>query len=250
MIEIIEGTWAAGETKTYHVNGERIEILDAQYALDVYLMDKSGAQMSVMKKSEASFFSQPKEGFNSLQIYSAQAQYIRFFVGSGDAGTRRISSTVSVIDGGRARVDANVAYSAAANIAAPASNYPYGQLWNPVGSGRRIVVNQASVSLAATGGASLYWGTAQFPTDVSAAAIASKKSQAAAATGQLRTTIGTAQPAYPYGQLQGLGGTPGLYSVWKPTEPVIVMPGFGLNVVGGVIATGMAVNFEWFEEVI
>lgn len=246
-IEILKARLAAGVPQTFHINGEYIEILDAQYPLDVQVVTREGNPMSYMKDAEASFFSRPGK-WGSIILTSANAQDVRCFIGSGDAGTRRISSTVSVIDGGRARADAGVAYAGTANIAAPASNYPYGQLWNPAGSGKRLIVNQVATSLQAAGGINVYFGAASFPTDVTAVGVSCKKSQAAAAAAQLRTTIGTAQPAYTYGQMQALGGSPGVMSMWKPTEPILVLPGFGINLVGSVIAQSMAINLEWFEE--
>jgi len=150
MIEIISGVWAAGELKTFHINGEYLEILEAQYPLDVMLMDRSGAQLSVMKKSEASFFSRPKEGFNTIQISSAQAQSIRIFVGSGDAGTRRISSTVQVVDGGRARTIAGAAYVAVAGAAAGVGQYAGVGMFN-ISTGVRAVVKQLRLGGDVTG---------------------------------------------------------------------------------------------------
>ncbi|VTU20785.1 hypothetical protein SRS16CHR_02713 [Variovorax sp. SRS16] len=152
MIEIIGGAWAAGETKTFVINGEYLEILEAQYPCDVMLMDKSGAQLSIMRSSEASFFSRPKEGFQTIQITSATAQSIRVFIGSGDAGTRRISSTVQVVNGERARSVAGGAYAWRPNVSAVAGQVDIAQLWNPAGSGKRLIVDAMLLSTSiATG---------------------------------------------------------------------------------------------------
>lgn len=245
MIEIIDGTWTAGETKTFHINGERIEILDAQYALDVYLMDKSGAQMSVMKKSEASFFSQPKEGFNSLQIYSAQAQYIRFFVGSGDAGTRRISSTVQVVDGGKARTQAGASGVASAQTSAVAGQNALAGLWNPAGSGRRLIVKRAFVST----------GTAQpmYIGRVSVAPATLATPQSMLVDGAAFAGVGKSAGA----NVAGLGGftpigaftqsvSPVLFSL---DEPFVIRPGNGLMFATSMINTDVSLVMPFFEEV-
>lgn len=250
MIEIIGGLWAANETKTFVINGEYLEILEAQYPCDVMLMDKTGAQLSIMRRSEASFFSRPKEGFQTVQITSVQPQQIRVFIGSGDAGTRRISSTVSVIDGARARVDANVANAVALVMSAPGvGNYAATQLFNPAGSGRRLVVNALSLSLGTASGANIYFATAALTVNFSAS-TSCKKSQAAAASAVPWVQALTVAPVFTYGLLQQVGGSPGVYTPWRPTEPLIVMPGFGLNIAAQNTDTGLYSNFEWFEEVI
>lgn len=146
MIEILSGTWAAGEVKTFMVSGEYFEILDAQYPCDVYLMDKAGAQLSTMKGAEASFFTKPSPGFNTVQVYSQQAQALRFFVGSGDAGTRRISSTVQVVDGNVARSKAGAAFLMRMTSGGNATDAAVAMLWNPAGTGKRAVIDALQVS--------------------------------------------------------------------------------------------------------
>lgn len=154
MIEIISGVWAAGETKTFQIGGQYLEILDAQYPCDVVLMDRTGSQQSFMRGAEASFFTRPSGGFETVQITSVQAQTLRFFVGSGDAGTRRISSTVSVVDGAKARVMARVAYVASCAIGVTAGQMNQIALVNPAGSGVALVVN--GIAFSATGASTAY----------------------------------------------------------------------------------------------
>jgi hypothetical protein len=246
MIEIIGGVWAAGETKTFTINGERLEILEAQYPVDVMLMDKSGAQLSIMKGSEASFFSAPKEGFQTVQISSAQAQVIRVFIGSGDAGTRRISSSVSVIDGGRARVDAGIAFAATAGLNPGAGNYAFLQLWNPAGSGKRLVVDQMAVSLSVAGSAVIFPGAGPLTTLVST--LSNKKAGAANGVGEVRTQSSAISSVFPQGTWQGIGSQVGSYTTWKPTHPIVVLPGWGVLVQASATNVGAQANFEWFEE--
>lgn len=246
MIEIIQKYMAANSPVEYAIQGEYFEVLDAQYPIDVFLIDRFGVQLTYLKSAEASFFARPGK-FEAIKIVSAQAQYLRVMVGTGDVGTRRISSTVSVVDGGRARVDAGVSYAGSALVAPPVDNYGFIQLWNPGTSGMRLVVNQLSVSLSAASGANVYFGSIGFGTVVNGA-ISSKKSQVAAASGQIRTQISAVAPAMTLGLLQQLGGSPGVFSQWKPTEPIVVMPGYGLNVVTAGTNMGMSENMEWFEE--
>ncbi|MEZ2296480.1 hypothetical protein [Variovorax sp. RCC_210] len=250
MIEILSGTWAAGETKTFHINGQRLEILDAQYALDVYLMDKSGAQMSIMKNSEASFFSQPKEGFNSLQIYSAQAQFIRFFVGSGDAGTRRISSTVQIIDGERARALAGMAFLASTYQAAVAATNSYCQVFNPAGSGRRVIVNSVTMSSSLTTPVSLGFSTNVLTGDVTSGRSSSRLSGSPLGVALVKTQASGA--ALLTGNLMFNVNLPaGAPVLFQPKgAPLIVLPGYSLMAFANNVNVDLTASFEFTEEVI
>lgn len=247
MIEIIDGTWLAGETKTFHINGEYLELLDAQYQCDVYLMDKSGAQLSVMKKCEASFFSKPTGGFNTVQIYSAQAQYIRFFVGSGDAGTRRISSTVQVVDGERARTNAGVMFFGNSYAAALAANYSKAQLWNPAGSGKRMILQQVSMFSSAVQAANIAVSMAAETTDQTAAHVANKLAGSAIGAGQSRIGYAGAPPAQSF---YGVPLSANTCYNWRIAGVIVLSPGSGLTVVGAVPNAEIGANWEWFEEAI
>jgi hypothetical protein len=229
------------------INGEYLEILEAQYPCDVMLMDKSGAQLSIMKSSEASFFSRPKEGFQAVQITSANAQSIRIFIGSGDAGTRRISSTVAVIDGGRARTVANAAFLSNAQIAGFAGNYGHVELFNPAASGKRAIVESVGLysigacvvdiadtnlqlaSLNAYPQAKLLGG---------AASVMEYRSQANA------TLLGPVQSL----MTVGLQASQQLFV--KLAEPIIIPPGRGLIVRDTTQNQQFGAIFEFFEETI
>lgn len=247
MIEIISGTWAAGELKTFHINGEYLEVLDAQYPLDIMLMDKTGAQLSIMNNSEASFFSRPKEGFNTVQIKSTQAQFIRIFVGSGDAGTRRISSTVQVIDGERQRTNAGVMFTASCTASGGAATFPLCQLWNPVGSGKRLVLGAVGVGSPVSMSVNIWSAVAAATTDISANFILNKLLGSAVGAAQVRVMPAAALPT-----TSGFGVTIPAYGYvpWKPTGVIVVSPGVGVNFAGGVVNQALTVNLEWFEEAI
>ncbi|WP_454902726.1 hypothetical protein [Variovorax gossypii] len=248
MIEIIDGTWAAGETKTFHINGEYLELLDALYQCDVYLMDKSGAQLSIMRKCEVSFFSKPTGGFNSLQIYSAQAQYIRFFVGSGDAGTRRISSTVQVVDGGLRRTLAGSAFMGAVYKAPVASQYSRVQLWNPAGSGKNLILKSTTAgSATAQALKGAFYNTA-FGTLV---ATPSKLNGGAPGAAMFGTDAGaatlfpsmTAVSDYVFAAAS-------LSSFRILQEPLLIGPGKGYVMETSTTNVDVLAVFEWTEEAI
>ncbi|WP_137860557.1 hypothetical protein [Variovorax sp. 3P27G3] len=246
MIEIIEGAWAAGETKTFMLQGEYFEVLDAQYPLTVYMMDRQGAQLSTMKNAEASFFSKPGR-FECVQVYSAQAQYLRAFIGSGDAGTRRISSTVQVIDGERARTNAGVMFAGTATPNPVAGQRARAQLWNPIGTAKRLIVSRIVLSAGSVQTLNVTSSMAAEANDVTASLAANKLLGGPAPAAQLRhgnNAVGVATSMF--GVTLAAGGV----FDWKPAGVIVVPPGTGLLIGANDLNSSMSVNYEWFEEAI
>jgi hypothetical protein len=168
--------------------------------------------------------------------------------GSFDYRDDRISGTVDVLDGGKARTLANMAFIGGASCPNGASVYAKTQLWNPAGSGKRLIVS--SITVMAT---------------VSAGLI-----QARSSTAKLSVTEATPAP-----NSKLLGGAPSLVAVMcheqnaaltdpllsgatvnvnvpytmQFKEPVIVTPGTGLTV-NGTINQDLVAYYEYIEEAI
>lgn len=245
MIEILTERLAAGELKTFMVQGEYIEILEATYPLDVFLMDRSGGQISTMRQAEASFFSRPGQ-FEVFQVQSAQAQTIRVFVGSGDAGTRRAAGVVQVVDGGRARTLANNAFVAYGNPGSSAGNLPTNQLWNPPGSGRLVFVKRVIVGSSSNNQIGLRRHNAALPT-LGPFPVQSKYLGGAVST---LCEIRNQSAAAAVGTFMGinwqlLANTSALVTL---EEPIAIPPGQGLVTQGGTSGTDCTTTFEFFEE--
>lgn len=246
MIEVMSAVFAAGETKTFTIPAEYFEVLDAAYPFDVMLMQRDGTQLSIIRGAEASYFTRPGR-FETFTMFSANAQTIRWFLGSGDAGTRKLSGVVSVIDGGKARSLAGAAFSAYVVGGAVAGQYPLVQLWNPVGSGKNAVLEQILI-LSTTGP----WNGGMYvynaPLGVAGPAPMSKKAGGAAGASLTRTD-NTAAPGVGVGQLGSVAGTSSVSATYKLSEPIILPPGFGLTVVGS-LGQNVAATYEFFEEAI
>lgn len=121
-LEIITAGFDAGETKQFALSGSYFEIIDATDPVDVFLLDRYGAQRGVMRQAEGSFHLRQSD-FEQIQIVSATAQQIRFAYGSAEAGTRRTSGVVDVsnmpaVSGAMARLSANVGSGAVTTLAA------------------------------------------------------------------------------------------------------------------------------------
>lgn len=246
MIEIIKGSFFAGEVKTFLIQGEYVEILECAYPIDVAMMDRSGAQLSTMRNAEASYFSRPGK-YEVIQVTSASAQTVRLFVGSGDAGTRRTSGDVSVIDGEKNRTLAGGMFTGNPFNAVPVvDQYGVNQLWNPAASGKNLIVVASSV----TGSSSQFhyaFGVAQVATDQTAIAVINKKGDGVA--GVAKTGYGNFAAIEPK-RLFGGGVTVNGLTNWPLRGALVVPPGYGLNCWDESVNHSIATNFEWFEEVI
>lgn len=95
FIELVTADFAAGQSRNFMVSGQYFELIDAPESVDVFLVDRFGAQRGVMRAAEASFNLKSTE-FNEIQIVSPTAQTIRFAYGSGEAGTRRSAGAVTI----------------------------------------------------------------------------------------------------------------------------------------------------------
>lgn len=257
MIEIIKGDFFAGEVKTFLIQGEYVEVLEALYPIDVAMMDRSGAQLSVMRNAEASYFSRPGK-YEVVQVTSASAQTVRLFIGSGDAGTRRtsgqvqvigtvgVTGDVSVIDGGKARSLEGGAFAWAHGSAAVAANYSRLQLFNPVESGKNTIVKAFKITTAAATTVFVHAQNAQHTSNVGALPN-SKYPGGVVPLSQARFESSGALIVSPimvdYINAAGIG-TMALVM----QEPVVLRPGWGLTIENATINQRIDASFEWFEQ--
>lgn len=100
MIQLFKLILAANETREVALSGEYFELRNAVNAIAlVELIDRSGGVLSRLQDLEQSDFVRPGR-FETVRVTNgATAQTVRFFVGSGDAGSRRFSGEVVVIGG-------------------------------------------------------------------------------------------------------------------------------------------------------
>lgn len=94
FIEMVTAAFEAGESRTFVVSGQYFELIDSPASVDVFLVDRYGAQRGVMRAAEASFNLKATD-FSEIQIISPTAQTIRFAYGTGEAGTRRSAASIS-----------------------------------------------------------------------------------------------------------------------------------------------------------
>ncbi len=160
----------------------------------------------------------------------------------------RITGEVSTIDGGKARSIAgnafvfNVGPNNAAGFAAA------GLLWNPAGSGRRLVVKTSRMSSTQAQFIGMARKLATVGT-IKPAGIAAKMTGAAsvAVAYEVTNTATAVDSGYFHSANVGANGSDSV--VFQ--EPVIVQPGEGVMWLGNVTTAGaMQASAEYFEEIV
>ena len=248
---------AANEAREAAITGEYFELRNALFPIKlVELLDKSGGVIARLDNPEQSDFVKPGH-YETVRITNGPtAQTVKHFYGTGDAGSRRTSglvridgsSDVSVIDGAKARTIAQDAFAIDLFSVGAAGQYPVAQLWNPVGSGRRIVVEQYCLSSAFGGAVAAMFSEVMLP--VAPAKVPTNKRS----DGRASVVLARTESAVVYPAGRGLlgyfvaanGGTP----IFKMSSPVVINPGSSLIFAHGSVAASVLANVEYFEELI
>lgn len=89
--------FAAGETKVFYLSGSYFELIDCPSAVDVLLTDRNGGTRARMIGAGQTHHVKNTD-YDVIFITSAAAQTIRFAYGSGEAGTRNTSGSVTLLN--------------------------------------------------------------------------------------------------------------------------------------------------------
>lgn len=163
-------------------------------------------------------------------------------------GTVNISGSVSTIDGEKARTLAGGMYAGAAAIGAVAAQYANCQLWNPVGSGKNLIVVQADAG-SPTASNPVYLGTTIQCATLYAYPGGNKKIAGGVANvAQLRVENRVASDPYTFGILKNIFVGASMTSTWLMKGAIVVPPGCGFNCSQATANAQLNCNFEWFEE--
>lgn len=180
--------------------------------------------------------------FTNLQITNAGA--VATIIGSlliADGGffDNRVTGSVEVIDGGKNRTLAQVAFIGQYSLAPGAGLRAVVTLWNPAASGKNLIVNQVSCNCAAADSMSV--ASTQTQQTIIANGTA-KKLGAPGAAGQIQgAAVAAATTIATLGSLQN-------GQIYRFTEPVIVPPGWGIVVSSSILQSPAGASFEWYEE--
>lgn len=250
MIRLFPFNLAANESRTADVSGEYFEIRQSAYPVTVELLDAYGGVVSLMEDIQQSDFCKPGS-FGKVRITNgAIAQKVVFWFGSGDAGSRRVSGDVSIIDGEKNRTLGGGMFAGAAICGNGGANYSNTQLWNPLGTGKNLVVTAASAALFGGSGAVNYCFSNVMLNAASVNAVANKKAGAVGGVALLRRELTAAVGSNGSAILRNetLPSTTSLQ--WVIKGALIVPPGYGLQIASEVTNFSLNTSLEWFEEVI
>lgn len=150
MIQIFTLTLAANEAREVALDGEYFEIRNAISDITlIELLDRSGGVISRLSAPEQTDYVKPGR-FETIRVTNGpMAQTCKFFVGSGEAGSRRTAGVVKVEDVARAKAIAGNTFQGliSVNVEGQAGV----QLYNPAGSGKVLIVNSYEISTMLNG---------------------------------------------------------------------------------------------------
>lgn len=149
----ISEPFLAGTPKPYNIAGTFFQLREVSGvqagSIDV-LFRKGSALLNVdLKAADPGDWVRVPDGFDYVEVVSSVAQTVAFKVLRGEAGSQ--PTIVSVQDGGRARSLSNATFWGGSFQAAVAAQVSHMQLWNPAGSGKRILLQQLAAMCGAAG---------------------------------------------------------------------------------------------------
>jgi hypothetical protein len=161
-------------------------------------------------------------------------------IGAGEVTDNRLTGTVEVVDGEKARTLSGGMFLGTSAQGALASNYSFVQLWNPAGSGKNLILQAMQLSSSVANSASFFIGGAPY---ASLGSVRNKKASAGVGVGQTR--YGAGPNVGSFLRVSYMAATQPIE--WRPTGNVVLEPGYGIAA-QSAINSDITGNFEWFEE--
>lgn len=160
-------------------------------------------------------------------------------------GAVNITGTVDTVDGGKSRTLNDRAFIGRLGVAQQVGLIGHIQLWNPATSAKKVIVKKVVLGTGAVAqGMFLFRSTAMMATFNKN--IPSKKSGAVFSTAEIRNQATAAQAAGDEYMALQLGATGNIILAFE--EPIVLMPGSGIHVAGGLQNAEAIGGFEFFEE--
>ncbi|WP_313818877.1 hypothetical protein [Cupriavidus sp.] len=228
----------AGGAQNIDVAGDRVQFLSAVDPFATVEIRPNFLQGNITLK--------PGQGFKFSEQVTRWVVFNRgsvpltgyLLIGSGEFFDQRIAGTVDVIDGGKARTLGNQAFIGM-GYQPPGAGFALVQLWNPVGSGKNLILEQYTVGCSSNSGIMSWVHNA--PLSTAGMFGKSKLLGAPDGVGQLRQQLNAVDLGSNMGQVyvQGANGFP-----VKLVEPIVIRPGYGLH----MRAADILAQYEWYEE--
>lgn len=179
------------------------------------------------------------------------------YVGSGDIRDSTVVGTVAVVNDNKSRTERGEAFFNEKSQPAVAAKYSISMIANPAGSGKRLIVNRLiGGAWAGSGSMSMFTSKDYESLELELAvsftgsktAKGNKLISGSDGVGLLRTLVSTsASPINLFSVGTMRVNAPGM-AEYKFTEPVIILPGESMGVIGHIVNEQIDCNIEWFEE--
>jgi hypothetical protein len=186
--------------------------------------------------------------FESIEITDKSGAINTGTILAGDFDFRdeRITGTVDVVDGGKSRTLANSSFMLQVPTPVVAGQLSHAQLFNPASSGKNVMVEAITYAAdTANTGVFVFMHNVQLANFMGAGQSKKLGGQDAVAKGYSSTNVGAVNANL---NLMGVNIPQGTPITYRPTEPIIIAPGFGLVMRQAINGVGLTANFEWYEE--
>ena len=249
----------ANESREAAVTGEYFELRNALEAVTlIELLDRTGAVIARLDNPEQSDFVNPGR-YDTVRITNGPvAQTVKHFYGTGDAGSRRtsglvqvdgtvnVTGDVSMIEGEKNRALAGGMFTGTASQAAVGAQYAYAQLWNPVGSGKNLIVSNIRYGSTAVTAIAMGFHNGALLTNNTPTLALNKFADVAMGVGQVRAQASAGALLSVTMRVDYCSAN--VMNDWGVKGALIVPPGRGLMGWASTLGTNCLVNFEWLEE--
>ncbi len=163
-----------------------------------------------------------------IQSLTGQGVSGKLTIGAGDVTDNNVTGEVNVIDSSRSVTLLNMAFGGAYNSAAAiAAQFSYGQLHNPAGSGKRIIVREITVAPNVATGVAFAITTATLGTV--GGLQGSKLGGGGAGIGRFYTGQSATDLLTGLDQVVYVASAAGISVNQRFSEPIILPPGYGLT---------------------
>lgn len=258
MLQYADITVAVNKIQPVGIPGRYVYYLSGSAGgLDQTITIRSGntGSMTLLKPGQSFRLADADKSVDTFYIgnYANAATIIgTLLIGDGDFQDNRVSGSVEVIDGGKNRSLAGNVFMVGAAVGAAIGNCAAVQLWNPVGSGKNLIVEKVSVSINGGTNAIADFGKTTAALPNAGFGIVNKNFGSAAAS------VASAKQQNAVAALPMAGGqimysvflTAGYSAILPLNEPIIVSPGSGLcsQCEDTAVSHTLTGSFEWFEE--
>jgi hypothetical protein len=209
----------------------------------------SGGETVYLKPGQAYKMSPGVVGTRwSLRNLKGEAPIVgQVLLGEGDFFDNRISGSVEIIDGGKARTLAGLSFMGAVALAGAASMQAHVQLWNPPGSVKNIIVE--SIYIGSSGAATIDFGPSSAPlSTLFGLPTVSKKFTAMAPSSVTECRTQNNAGLLLGNAFANVMVSASLTAVVALKEPIVIAPGRGLLVQNEMNGMTLSATFEYFEE--